>query len=94
MLTLEHVRSVQVSTKPETVDPFARPSGTVVFQRKGDDGGGWGGDSWGGGGGGKGGKRGGGAVQGTQREKVLKPGSYGEAAGRTYGVLEVGLGSR
>lgn len=84
------MRSVQVSAKPEAVDPFARPSGNVVLKRKGDDGGGWGGDSWGGGGGGKGSKRGGGAVQGIRRGKVLKAGSYGEAAGRTYGVLEVG----
>lgn len=70
----------------------------MVMKRKGDDGGGWGGgDKWGGGGGGEGkgrkGYRGGGgdsSRQGIWRGKPLKAGSYGEVAGRTFAVVEVG----
>lgn len=82
------------------VDPFARPGGNLVMKRKGDDdGGGWGGDSWGRGGGGGGnvrgkGKKGSGASEAVRRGKALKVGSFGDVAGRTFGVLEVGCSHR
>ena len=54
----------------------------MIMKRKGDyddDHGGWGK-----------GKVTGKGFRGAKRGKTLKPGTYGEAAGRTFAVLEVG----
>lgn len=61
------------------------------MKRKGDDDGGWGGRAGGGGGGGGWGSKTGKASsgRGNAKGKVLKAGTYGEAAGRTFAVLEV-----
>lgn len=70
----------------------------MVMKRKSDDdgGGGWGKGGWGGGKGGRGkassgrGRASGGTSQAAARRgKMLKAGSYGEVAGRTFAVLEV-----
>lgn len=91
------------AAESEPIDSFARPSGNVVMKRKGDDddfSGGWGGARGGGGGGGGWGGKGGGKMRSTGKGsamagratpwgKALEEGTYGEAAGRTFAVLEV-----
>lgn len=79
-----------VAAESEPIDSFARPSGNIVMKRKGDDD-----DDFGGGWGGKGGKKkstgrgSAGTGKATLRGKALKADTYGEAAGRTFAVLEV-----
>lgn len=81
------------STNSGPVDPFASTSHNVVLKKK--DKAGWGEDSWGAArsiGKGKGGKDFGGGGRGgsgMRHGKPLKAGAYGEAAGRTFAVLEV-----
>lgn len=68
----------------EPLQPFDRPSigggGMMKIKRKGDDLHGWGGKGLG-----ESETR-----ASSRRGKVLKPGTFGAAAGRTFAVLEVG----